>query len=73
MKTLWARIGMRVSVTDEEYDKMKELIARDTDEASEMISKIFLERGVIYGDSYMPSNYCFGCEDNPNDDELTLM
>ena len=73
MKTLWARIGMSVSVTDEEYDKMQELIAEDEDEASEMISKIFLERGVIYGDSYMPGNDCAGCKDNPNNDELTLM
>lgn len=73
MKTLWARVGMSIDITDAEHEKLIQLINNgDDDMARAIISKLFLNQGRINGDSYMPGNYCNGCEDNPNKDEFDL-
>ena len=74
MKRLWARIGMSVDVTDEEYDVIKTLMDGGLkDEVKEILSKLFRDRGYLDGDSYMPANYCDMATDNPNEDEFDLI
>ena len=74
MKTLWARIGMSVRITDEEEEQVKTLLNNDKKvEAREMLLDLFLSRGYIDGDSYLPSNHNDGCNDNPNEDDIDLM
>ena len=72
MKRLWARIGVAVDVTDEEYVKIKTLLQENEEEAIELLKQLFTNNGYLNGDSYMPGNYIGGCEDNPNDEEFTL-
>ena len=74
MKTLWARVGMSANITDDEHMAIVKLLDDGKeDEARGMLCQIFMNRGYLDGDSYMPSNYCSGCEDNPNDYEFNLM
>ena len=74
MKALWARVGMSANITDEEHMAIVKLLDDGKeDEARGMLCQIFMNRGYLYGDSYMPGNYCSGCEDNPNDEEFDLM
>ena len=74
MKTLWARVGMSVDITEEEHTQIKQLIecGRD-DEAGKILTELFVNRGYFSGDSYMPGNYCNCCEDNPNAYEFDLL
>ena len=74
MKRLWARIGMSVDVTDDEYDEIKNLMEDGFEyEAKEMVSELFRIRGYCNGDSYMPGNYCDAAQDNPNENEFDLI
>jgi hypothetical protein len=73
MKRLWARIGMNVDVTDEEYDVIKILLDGGLeDEARKILWELFKTRAYMNGDSYMPGNHCDAAVDNPNEDEFIL-
>ena len=73
MKRLWARIGMSVDVTDDEYYVIKTLMDGGLeDEVRKILMPLFLNRGYFDGDSYMPGNYCDIGTDNPNEDEFDL-
>jgi hypothetical protein len=73
MKRLWARIGMSVDVTDEEYTKIKTMMEDGRlSEAREILVDMFLNRAYLIGDSYMPCGYDCGC-DNPNEYDFDLM
>ena len=69
MKKLWARIGTTVEITDEEHEKLKVLFQENEDEARKVLTQLFVKRGYLNGDSYMPD----GCADNPNEDEFDLL
>ena len=74
MKRLWARIGMSVEITDEEYDAIKTWMdAGLEDKTREILSGLFRNRGYFDGNSYMPGNYCDMATDNPNEDEFDLI
>ena len=73
MKRLWARIGMSVDISDEEYAKIKVLLQEDEEKTRAILTQLFTNKGYLNGDSYMPGNYICGCEDNPNEDEFDLL
>lgn len=74
MKRLWARIGMSVDITDDEYYVVKTLLDAGLDkEARSILLDLFLDRGYFNGDSYMPGNYCDIAQDNPNENEFDLI
>ena len=74
MKRLWARIGMSVDVTDEEYDVIKTLMDSGLEDgAKTILAAMFHSRGYFDGDSYMPGNYCDMATDNPNENEFDLI
>lgn len=74
MKKLWARIGMSVDITDEEYEVIKTLMDGGIEEeARKILFQLFVDRGYINGDSYMPGNYCDMGTDNPNENEFDLI
>ena len=66
MKKIWARIGMTLEVTDEEYEELRiqalnkayqpddETIYDDLG-LSAALKKKFLEKGKANGDSYIPA------------------
>lgn len=60
MKKLWARIGMELEVTDEEYERIKDKARNDDydfDEGDDL-AKRFISDGKLSGESYIP-NDCF--------------
>lgn len=74
MKTLWARVGMSAVIADDEYAEIVKLLDDGNEvEARRMLVQIFMNRGYIEGDSYMPGNDCCGCGDNPNEREFNLI
>ena len=74
MRTLWARVGMSAAITEEEYAEIAKLLNEGNEaEAKGMLRQIFMNRGYLDGDSYMPGYDCLGCRDNPNEYELDLM
>ena len=69
MKEIWARIGMSVKITDEEYNKIKQLaineesteshgyeVFDDLDVFPEWLEKKFETEGTIDGDCYIPGD-----------------
>lgn len=54
--TVWGRIGMSVSLTKAEYERLCELLKNDGD-AAEMLVPLFRSRGVIDGESYIPGTF----------------
>jgi hypothetical protein len=67
-------MGMSAAIADEEHAEITKLLNDGNEvEARGMLVQIFMNRGYIDGDSYMPSNHCWGCRDNPNDEEFNLM
>lgn len=73
MKRLWARIGMSVDITDEEYAEIKALLNENKrQEVNKILSQMFLNRAYRNGESYMPGNYCGACDDNPNECDFEL-
>lgn len=74
MKKLWARIGMSVDITDDEYYVIKTLLDGGLeDEVREILLNLFKNKGYFNGDSYMPGNWCDAAKDNPNENEFILM
>lgn len=67
-KFLWARIGMRVECTPSEYSEFLRLLQVDKEKASNFAAELFIRKGEIHGDSYMPAEV----DDNPNKEELDL-
>ena len=59
MKTIWARIGMSLEVTDEEYEYLKnhpgecEGDVSETDDDNNLFKR-FVKDGYIDGDCYIP-------------------
>lgn len=56
MKTIWARIGMELEVTDEEYESIKAKADNDDYEFDEddELAKRFVSDGKLSGESYIP-------------------
>lgn len=56
MKTIWARIGMELEVTDEEYEYIKAKADNDDYEFDEDddLAKRFVSDGKLSGESYIP-------------------
>jgi len=60
MKTVFARIGICLEVTDEEYKNFKEDRYVNEDNISDELAERFLKNGELSGDSYIPeSQYDF--------------
>lgn len=58
MKKLWARVGMELEVTDEEYESIQEKAMGEDycfDEDSEL-AKRFISDGKLSGESYVPDD-----------------
>ena len=66
MKRLWARIGTTIRCTDEEYERLKELMETDTSKAQIMLWELYYFNHELDGDSYLPPD----ADDNPNHDEF---
>lgn len=78
MKTIWARVGMTVEVTDEEYEMLREMARNDSmTEACgydvyddlDVFPSWFNKRlengtGSIDGDSYIPSDCWLGIKED---------
>lgn len=62
MKRLWARIGMSIPCTDEEYEELKLLMETDTDKAQDLLWKMVYKTSYYDGESYLPPD----ADDNPN-------
>ncbi len=75
-KTIWARVGMSATISDEEYEELR-VLCNGTEEQQEearlKLSGIFLQKGFWDGESYMPGNNSCAGEDNPNNDEFDLI
>lgn len=67
MKTIWARIGMSVEITDEEFEKLKNTAHDPNSKAygydlygdldvTEWLLEKFQKSGKINGDSYIPQD-----------------
>ena len=56
MKTIWARIGMELEVTDEEYEAIKAKADHDDYEMEEddELTRRFVSDGKLSGESYIP-------------------
>ncbi len=54
MKKIWARIGVSFSVTDFEYEKLKERAKKGDIDLSENQARYIIENGEVDGDSYIP-------------------
>ena len=61
-KKLWGRIAMSCTVSDEEYEKLVDLMKTKPGDAATMLDTLFSERGEHDGDNYLAA----GVEDNPN-------
>lgn len=67
MKKVWARIGMSVEVTDEEYKEIKKNFGCE-DELSDEVVAMFISRGKPDGDSYIPDSFWWDEEDEEEDE-----
>lgn len=56
MKTIWARIGMELEVSDEEYENIKAIADGDdyNFDGDDELAKRFVLNGKASGDSYIP-------------------
>jgi hypothetical protein len=70
-KTIWARIGMSLKVSDYEYWKLKERIEKEgcieMDQDNELLKR-FLKDGYADGESYIPPQ-AFHCNEEKGEDE----
>lgn len=64
MKKIWARVGTRFEVSDEDYILIKEAIENEDGDKVNQI--LFNSNHYANGDSYLPSD----CDDNPNGDDF---
>lgn len=59
MKRIWARVGMSLDISDEEYEELKKLRDENGDltilECDSDLNLRFLERGYADGETYIPS------------------
>ena len=69
MKRIWARVGITVEVTDEQYEELRQMalneslsqshgypVYDDLDEFPDWLSWKIAKEGIIDGDSYVPSD-----------------
>lgn len=66
MKRLWARIGTTIQCSDEEYEKLKELMETDEDKAQSFLWDLYNKHHELDGESYLPAD----TDDNPNEDDF---
>ena len=66
MKRLWARIGMSIPCTDEEYEELKLLMETDVDKAQDLLWKMVYKTSYYDGESYLPPD----ADDNPNHEDF---
>ena len=63
MKTIWARVGMSVEVTDEQYEEVRKLALNDKgfyedlEDFPDWLDEKFEKEGKIDGDYYIPETY----------------
>ena len=62
MKQLYVRVGMSVDCTDEEYEKLHELMSYSHEKAEDFLWDLYLKNHSISGKCYLPA----GIYDNPN-------
>ena len=65
-REIWARVGMRCRVDDEEFKRIlcslnmteEEFDRADEINFTDVLEGLFKMKGVIEGDSYIPCSYC---------------
>ena len=53
-KSLWARVGMSIYLTDDEYKRIRALMDSDPLRAQNLLVELFKTRGIMNGESYIP-------------------
>ena len=66
MRQLWARVGMQICCTDEEYEKLQQLVKTDEEAARELIWNLIFFNHEFTGESYLPG----GVDENPNEEDF---
>lgn len=67
-RRLWARIGMSLEVTEEEYEEICALLKDNPEKAAHWLYEKFASMGSFDGDSYLPID----ADDNPNTEVFTF-
>lgn len=66
MKNLWARVGMQITCSDENYEKLQQLMKTDENAAKEFLWDLIFFNHEFAGDSYLPGRI----DDNPNEEDF---
>lgn len=67
-RRLWARIGMSLEVTEDEYQEICTLIKNTPEKAARWLYEKFASIGSFDGNSYLPKDV----DDNPNTEDFTF-